>query len=104
MVLQAAKLADATKTKGSIISQKPGSQDFWQIANSILNKGKSAIPSLLNSLEVLSSTSDETKLFGKGFSNNYDLDYSGISLPVFTFRTNLKLRNNSVTPKIVKRS
>ena len=26
----------------SITSQKLGSQDFWQIANSVLNKGKSA--------------------------------------------------------------
>ena len=47
-VLEAAKLAYATKTKESIITQKLGSQDFWQIANSVLNKGKSAIPFLLN--------------------------------------------------------
>ena len=37
-VLEAAKLAYATKTKESITSQKHGSQDFWQIANSVLNK------------------------------------------------------------------
>ena len=43
-VLEAAKLAYATKTKESITSQKLGSQDFWRIANSVLNKGKSAIP------------------------------------------------------------
>ena len=42
-VLEAAKLAYANKTKESITSQKLGSRDFWQIANSVLNKGKSAI-------------------------------------------------------------
>ena len=41
-VLEAAKLAYATKTKESISSQKLGSQDFWRMANSVLNKGKSA--------------------------------------------------------------
>ena len=48
-VLEAAKLAYADKTKQSITFQKFGSCDFWQIANSILNKGKSAIPPLFNS-------------------------------------------------------
>ena len=43
-VLEAAKLAYANKTKESITSQKLGSPDFWQIANSILNKGKFAMP------------------------------------------------------------
>ena len=47
-VLEAAKLAYATKTKESITSQKPGSRDFWRIAISVLNKSKSAIPPLFN--------------------------------------------------------
>ena len=34
---------------------------------------------------------------------NSNLDDSGISLPVFSSRTNLKLRNISVTPKMVKK-
>ena len=54
-VLEAAKLACATKTKESITSQKLGSQDFWQIANSVLNKGKSAKTPLFNNQEMLSS-------------------------------------------------
>ena len=66
-VLEAAKLAYATKTKESITSQKLGSRDFWRIANSVLNKGKSAIPPLFNRLEVLSSASDKAKLFTKNF-------------------------------------
>ena len=102
-VLEAAKLAYATKTKESIASQKLGSQDFWRIANSVLNKGKSAIPPLLNGLEVLSSASDKAQLFAKNFSKNSSLDDSGVSLPVFPSRTNLKLHNISITPKMVKK-
>ena len=41
-VLEAAKFAYANKTKESITSKKLGSRDFFQIANSVLNKGKSA--------------------------------------------------------------
>ena len=103
-VLEAAKLACANKTKESITSQKLGSWDFWQIANSVLNKGKSAIPPLFNGPEVLSSASDKAKLFAENFSKNSNLDDSGISLPVFPSRTNLKLHNISATPKMVKQS
>ena len=80
-----AKLAYANKTKESITSQKLGSQDFWRIANSVLNKGECAIPSLSNSLEALSSASDKAKLFDENFSKNSNLDDSGISLPAFWF-------------------
>ena len=102
-VLEAAKLAYATKTKESISSQKRCSWDFWQIANSVLNKGKSAIPPLFNGPEVLSSASDKAKLCAKNFSKNSNLDDSGISLPVFPSRTNLKLHNISITPKMVEK-
>ena len=47
-ILEAAKLAYANKTKEFITSQKLDSQDFWRIASSFLNKGKSAIPHLFN--------------------------------------------------------
>ena len=87
----------------SITSQKLGSRNFWRIANSALNKGKSAIPPLLNGSEVLSSASDKAKLFAENFSMNSNLDDSGISLPVFPSRTNLKLHNISVTPKMVRK-
>ena len=93
----------ANKTKVSITSQKLGSRDFWQIAYSVLNKGKSAIPPLFNHPEVLSSASDKVKLFAENFSKNSNLDDSaGIFLPVFLSATNRKLHNNiSVTPKMV---
>ena len=101
-ILEAAKLAYATKTKESIKSQKIGSRDFWRIANSVLSKGKSAIPPLFNGPEVLFSTSDKAKLFAKNFSKNSNLDNSGISLHVFPSKTNLKLNNIFVTAKMVK--
>ena len=86
----------------SITSQKLGSRDSWQIANSVLSKGKSAIPPLFNTPEVLPSASDKAKLFAKNFSINSNLYDSGISLPIFPSTTNLKLHNISVTPKMVK--
>ena len=100
-VLEAAKLAYATKTKGSVTSQKLGPGDFCRIANSVLNKGKSAILPLFSGPEVLYSSSDKAKLCAKNFSKNSNLDDSDISLPVFPSRTNLKLHNISITPKMV---
>ena len=97
-VLEAAKLAYANKSKESITSLKLGSHVFSGIANS-----KSAILPLLNALEVLSSASDKAKLFAANFSKNSDLNDSGVSLPVFSNRANLKLHNISVTPKMVKK-
>ena len=61
-VLEASKLAYAKKTKEFITSQKIDSRDFWHIADSVLIKGKSAIPPLFNRPEVLSSVSDKAKL------------------------------------------
>ena len=76
---------------------------MWKIANSVLNKGESAIPPLFNGLEVLSSASCKAKLFAENFSVNSDIDDSDISLPVFPSRTNLKLYNISVTPKMIRK-
>ena len=63
--------------------------------NLVLSKGKSAIPPQFNSLEVLSSASDEAR--------NSNFDDSDISLPVFFSRINLKLHNISITAKMVKK-
>ena len=102
-VLEAAKLTYATKTKESIFSQKPDSWDFCQITNSVLNKGKSALPPLFNGPEVLSSASDKAKLITKNLCESSNLDVSSISLPIFPSRTNLKLHKISITPKMVKK-
>ena len=50
---------------------------------------------------MLSSESDKAKLFVENFSKNSN--DSGMFLPVFPFRTNLKLHNISVAPKMVKK-
>ena len=102
-VLEAANFVYGTKTKESVTPQKLDSQDFWQIANSVLNKGKSAISPLFSSLQELSSASNNAQLCAKNFSKNSNLDDSSIYFPVFPSRTNLKLHNISVTPKMVKK-
>ena len=53
---------------------------------------------------MLSYASDKVKLFVKNVSKNSNLDDSGISLPVFPSRTNLKLYNISVTTRMVKKA
>ena len=101
-VLKLPNLHRLTKQE-SITFQKIGSLDFWEIANSALSKGKSAIPPLLNGPEVLSSASVKAKLFAENFSKNFNLDDSDISLTDLLSRTNLKQHNISVTPKMVKK-
>ena len=49
------------------------------------------------------SASNNGKLFEKNFSKDSNLDESGVSLPVFPSRTNLKLHSILVTPKMVKK-
>ena len=51
---------------------------------------------------TLKISSHET-LFAKNFSKHLILDDEGISLPVFLSKTNLKLHNIVVTPKMVKK-
>ena len=51
---------------------------------------------------MLFFVSDKAKLFVKNFSKSSNLDDSCISLPVFPSRTNLKLHNIFVTPKMIK--
>ena len=63
----------------SITSPKPGSHDFWQIANSIIKKDKSFISHPFNSPKVFYSPSDKAKLFAENFSKKSNLDESIIS-------------------------
>ena len=48
---------------------------------------------------VLPSTSDKAKLFAKNLSKNSYLGDSGISIPAFPSRTNLKLCNLEMVEK-----
>ena len=57
----------------------------------------------VNGPEVLSSASDKAKMSVKNFSKDSDLTGSGIFLPTFPFRANLKLCNINKTPKLVKK-
>ena len=102
IALEPAKMAYANKIKDSTTSQKFGSQNFWQMANSALKEAKSAIALIFNGLEVLPSVPNKSKLFAEDFSNNFNLNDSGISVPVLPSRTNLKLHNVSVTTKMLK--
>ena len=52
---------------------------------------------------MLSSASDKGKLFAKNFCKNSNLDDLRIFFSVFFSKTNLKLHNISVTPKMNKR-
>ena len=52
---------------------------------------------------MLCSLSDQERFVAENFSKNSDLDDLGTSLLFFTSRTNLKLHNISVTPKVVKK-
>ena len=55
----------------------------------------------VNLLYLFYSTAQ--RCFAENFSKNSNLDDSGISLPVFPSRTNLKLHNISVIPKMGKK-
>ena len=52
---------------------------------------------------MLSSASNKAKLFAKNFPKNSNLDDLGISLLVSSSRTNLKLHNISITPKMIQK-
>ena len=52
---------------------------------------------------MLSSASDKVKLLAENFCKNSNLEDSGIPLPAFPSRTNLKPHNISITPKMVKK-
>ena len=58
--------------------------------------------SYTNGPKALSSASDKAKLFREIFPQNSIFDESCISLPAFLSRTNVKLSNIFVTPKLVK--
>ena len=95
IVLEAAKLPYATKTEEFITSHINIGELLIVFSILPLFNG-------FNGPHVLSSASDKTIQFAKKFSKNFKLDDSGISLPVFPSRTNLKL-HISITLKIVKK-
>ena len=90
------------KKQESITSENLDSGDFWQIVNGILNKGKSAIPSLFKDPE-LSSASNKAKLFAESFLHTLIL-MTQISLYLFSrLEIIWNLHNISVFPNMVKK-
>ena len=96
-------IAYAIKLKSVPLPRNLALVNFGEMLIVFLFQDKSAIPLLFNASEVLPSASNKAKLFHENFSKNSDLDGTGISLPAFPFRTNLKLYNISITPKLVER-
>ena len=74
--------------------------DFWEIANNVLHKDKSAIHVLFNGPKVLSSVFDKTKLLTT-FPRTL-IVMSQVSLFVIFLPEKLKLHNIPVTPKLVR--
>ena len=67
---------------------------------SVLSEGKSPIPPLFNSLGVLSSASDESKLFAKSFSKNcLEESVSLYLLSLLELIRNYKICNSEVSEK-----
>ena len=89
--VEAAKFAYANKTKESSLPRNLALRKFGEL------------PTVFSTKVNLLSASDKAKLFAENCSKNSNIDYSGISLPVFPSRTNLKLHNTSVTPKMLKK-
>ena len=77
-VIEAAELSYANKSKEYITSQRLGSCNLRQFANSVLSNGRLVIPPLFNGPVVLPSASDKTELFAEIFSENSNLDDSGL--------------------------
>ena len=98
-VLEAAKLENATK-KSLSLPRNVALGTFGELLKVFSTK--------VNVLYLLYSTARRCCLLHqncslKTFLTALALDDSGISLPVFPSRTNLKLHNISITPKIVKK-
>ena len=100
-VLEAADPAYGNEIIEYITPQKLDFCDLWRIGNTVLSKGKSAITHLLKVLELLSSASDNVKLFAKNLSENSDLDDSGISVSAFAFTINPRLHKIHVTSNLI---
>ena len=91
-----ATLVYSINERVSITTQKQSSNDFCQIVNSVFNKCKSAVPSVFDG-----SASEKARFLAEIFSENFNLDDSGISLFDFSSRTNTKF-HKSVIPKMVR--
>ena len=97
-VFEAAKLAHANKTNESITSQNIGSGTFGELPIVFSTK-----VNLLYLLYLTVRRCFLLHLLKQSCLLNSNLDDSRISLPAFPCRTNLKLHNIFLTPKMVKK-
>ena len=100
-VIAEAKAVYTTKIKNRIATQALGSRDFWRITNSVLHRGKSAIPPLSSNNGVVTSSKDKANLFANQFASNSTLDDSHAVLPDFPSKTDQFLDSVLITPKLV---
>ena len=91
------------KQKSSLLLRNVALVTFGELPMVFSTKVNLFLSPLFNGLEAFSSTSDKAKLLAENFSKNSNLDGSGPSLPDFPSRTNLKLYNICVSPKMVKK-
>ena len=82
---------------------KLGLGDFWRTTKIILRKGKFTIPPLFSASKGRLFSSSKKNRCDKNFSNNFNLDDSGIYFPVCPCRNNQKLYIIPITSKLVKK-
>ena len=62
-IIKKAKRSYQNQVHDRLVSESIGSRDFWHIYRSFSNKGKSLIPPLFNSPEILMSAASRAELF-----------------------------------------
>ena len=101
-ILRLAVSAYQDSVHSKIQDQRLGSRQFWKITNSVLHRGKSPIPTLLNGPEVLVSSADKASLFGRMFASNSNLDDLNHPVPLFESRTESALSCLKITVREVR--
>ena len=76
-VIEYSKQQYAASVAISRSTHRPGSREFWQIANSAINRNKSSVPPIFHWLEVVTSPLDKAN----HFSSRFVFSLSGIYIP-----------------------
>ena len=72
-VIKNARELYAQFVKSKVAEQQLDSNQFWQIANKVLNRSVCSIPTINNRPEVISLALDKAKLFAKNFTTKSTL-------------------------------
>ena len=103
-VFNKAKKRYQKSVKSRVAKQKFGSRDFWKIINSVLNRGKSAIPPLINGAQIIHSSKDKAELFARIFSSNCTQSPTCINFSDSTEPISKKISDLQITPSSVCRA